>query len=767
MKYGLVLLLLAFDSFSLSAGSEEAKQFFAEHQAQISMAAKKEKLDAALALDPRNEYYRYEQLEFYSAFCYSTNWDAWIANAKEQFRRAKRFHEDFPNYRTGNRNRKFVFAFHKVFQRQPFRYIYARNNPPTAKQAKEMAELCDELRPLTRMEETRICYPFDLADGISSRKELQNYAAVVYHYSRMEFYGSQERFWQERLKGYSELLDVMEEFVRKHPDERKKVEEIGTFDWFDDLALSDGEIQTDDEASVRYLSQEIDPLLERMEQSTFPKIRAMGTRFRLYQALTRAPRDRESAFRVMEEFLKEHPGGDWLDDAYWPMTNFALSTFSNWWIQTSRLAGRLEEHYRQLRARSSPETITDLCQKEDWAGLVVRANEMREVRKCRIAELNVDNPYLNIAVAFSQSRELPDAAWRLFERMNADFDIKSRSIAELFGSSKPLQVIGLCKRGDTILLLLDQEKKFFLGVCDISLTRGMLYHLSPESSAFDGLYFGNLGAKNLAPLDCNGNLVAIALKNGDLLLYDLKKKQEHIRPLILPAPTRGIAIAGNKVYALCGQEGASKQNYLISCDFFGGHYQIHFSNVRSEKRNEFEQAVGEVNSLFARNDNELIFLLSTEKAKVFRYRIDADRLELVCDLGETAFVNRMYRDNGVLYAQSNGHGFLIHQVDPEKNRADCVLMQDCRYKGIQAPFCRSWMVQGPFARQNNLLFGAGWSTTVVDLSDPAKSPQLFMPPSGFVISGKNGAVIYFSEFRYFEIAGRTPATETLLRSPLD
>ena len=298
-------------------------------------------------------------------------------------------------------------------------------------------------------------------------------------------------------------------------------------------------------------------------------------------------------------------------------------------------------------------------------------------------------------------------------------------------------------------------RSFSIGVCDISLTRGTLYPLSPESPAFDGLYSGNLAAENLAPWDCTGTLAAIALRNGNLLLYDLERKREHILPDVLPAPARGIAIAGNKVYALCGQEEASKQNYLVSCNLSGEDYRIHFSNVRIEKKNELERAFGEVDSLFARNDNELIFLLCTQKVKVFRYRIDADRFEVVCELGKTPFHNRMYRDDGVFYAQTDGHGSLIHRVDPEKNRADCILMQDDRYKGIQAPYCRSWMVQGPFARQNDLLFGAGWYTTVVDLSDPAKSPQLFMPPSGFLISRQNGAVIYFSGFRYFEIAGRS------------
>jgi len=758
VKYRLILLLFVFGSLSLTAGPEEAERFFAEYRALTSNAAKKEKLDAALALDPMNEYYRYEELVLHSSCCYNSDWDAWIANAREQLRRAKRFHADFPNYRTDDWNRKPVFAFHRVFEREPFPYIYARSNPPTAKQAKEMAELCDELRPLVRMDLRRIWYPYDLADGISSREELENYINVVYRTCLKELFGSQERFWQESLEGYAGILDALEEFVRKYPEERQKIEITDVFFWFDELALSDGSIKTDDELSVRYLSGEIEPLLVRMEQSTFPNIRAMGTRFRLYQALVLAPRNREAALRVLEKFLETHPDGEWLTEQFWSTTNYRLNTFSNWWIQTSCLAGRLEEYYRQRKTRSFPEIVQDLFRKKDWAGLTVRADEMREVRKRRIAGLNVDNPYSNIAAAFSHSRTLPEEAWRFFEQMNADFKIESRSIAELFGSDEPIQVIGVCRRGDTIFLLLDRERKFFIGVCDIRLTRGTLYALSPEPSAFDGLYSGNLGAKNLAPWDCNGSLAAIALKNGDLLLFDLEKKQEHILPDVLPAPARGVAIAGNKVYALCGQEGTSKQNYLVSFDFSGGDYRIHFSNVRSEKKNELEHAFGEVNSLFARNDNELIFLLCAQKVNVFRYRIDADRFEPVCDLGETAFVNRMYRDDDVFYAQNDGHGFLIHRVDPEKNRADCILMQDVRYPRIQAPFCRSWMVQGPFARQHNLLFGAGiWATTAVDLSDPAKSPQLFMPPSGFVISGQGGSVIYFSEFRYFEITGRTPA----------
>lgn len=757
MKYGLVLLLLAFGSVSLSAGSEEAKRFFAEYQAQTSTAAKKEKLDAALALDPMNEYYRYEELVLYSTFCYNRDWDIWIANAREQHRRAKKFHADFPNYRTGDWNRKFVFEFHRVFQMQPFSYIYVRNNLPTAKQAKEMAELCDELRPLVRMDLKRAWFPYDLTDGISSWKELENYTSVVYRTCLMELYGSQERFWQERIEGYSEILDAMEKFVQEHPEDREKTERIGAFFWFDKMALSHGDLQTDDEVSMRYLSREIEPLLERMEQSTFPEIRAQGTRFRLYQALVQAPRNRESALRVLEEFLTQHPDGDWLSDRYGSDMRSGLNTFSNWWIQTPGLAGRLEEYDRQRRARSFVEVVQDLFRKKDWAGLTARADEMRELRKLRIANVRVDDPYYNILFLFSRSQELPGEAWRFFERMNADFDIKSRSLAELFGSTKPLQVIGLCRRENTIFLLLEQERKFFLGVSDISLTRGTLYLLSPEPSTFDGLYSRGFGPGNLAPWDCNGSLAAIALKNGDLLLYDLKEKEEHILPDVLPAPARGIAIAGDKVYALCGQNGESKQNYLISCNLSGEDYRIHFSNVRIEKKNELERAFGEVDSLFALNDNELIFLLCTRKVNVLRYRIDADRFELVCEPGETASYNRMYRDNDVFYAQTNGHGSLIHRVDPEKNRADCILMQDQRYKGIQAPFCRRWPVQGPFARRNDLLFGAGWYSSVVDLSDPAKSPQLFLPRAGFLISGRDGAVIYFCGFRYFEVAGRTGA----------
>ena len=148
----------------------EAQRFFAEYETFVKSGGKRseaaDKLNASLALQPMNQDYRYAELELYQSTCFSHDWDTWIKNIRKQLDRCKKFHADFPRYRSKDWNRKLVFNEHKVFGtgRNPFLEIYSRRRKaPTTEQKKQLIELCDELRSLARMDMKRafirIIYP--------------------------------------------------------------------------------------------------------------------------------------------------------------------------------------------------------------------------------------------------------------------------------------------------------------------------------------------------------------------------------------------------------------------------------------------------------------------------------------------------------------------------------------------------------------------------------------------------------------------------------
>jgi hypothetical protein len=750
----------------------EARRFFAEYEKHVKSSGKRieaaDKLNAALALQPMNQVYRYAELELYQSTCYSHDWNKWIKNIRKQLERCKKFHADFPDYQSKDWNRKLVFNCHKLFGtgRSPFNEIYSRRRQsPTATQKQQLVELCDELRPLARLDLKRAFYSCDLSNGLNSVKELWNYCEIIWRTNECRYYGDYAQFLCERAQAYEKPIALIRKFVKEHPGKANKANKWLTgFTSLYDVQSSNASIKNNSDDIIKHL-QNSRNLIEQLQTIPLLTARETALRLDLKRKLVSSPRNWKAMLPVFDkyyaelyklkpEIFKNRHSPEYYDG------------FFPWWTRSSKLTDERYQLFRKQKGLFSVnDEIRDLClaRKKDWPKLLSYTNEMRKQNIERIKKLKITNLYIKPAKYF-MSKSIPESspAWRFFYKMNSNFDIKPQSYEKLFDHHKPLKLRAMLKKDNNIYLVLHEgRKKFMLGIWNRKTGRRKLYPV-PSNLTEDFLLFGisegHMPIRPFTPWDADEKRIALASARGNVIIFSLAEGKWTKLEDVVPASARGLVIAGNRIYVLSSQKGhIGYENYLLSFGFNGKDYKINFSSARSSKKHQVEKFNAQPNSLFALSDAKLVFVISWRKAILFSYEIDKDRFEEVCSLPQSAFRDRIYPQGKFLYVQTYGHGSRVYRVDPAAPNSECVLIQDrSKHKlNLKDNFVRtntSWSLQGPFVFSDRFIWSAWYKPAVINRKAPKRSPQLFLPPCPFLTSDLGrGSVIYFSFYRCFSI----------------
>lgn len=305
-----------------------------------------------------------------------------------------------------------------------------------------------------------------------------------------------------------------------------------------------------------------------------------------------------------------------------------------------------------------------------------------------------------------------------------------------------------------------------LGVWNLKTGTKNLFSV-PRSLADDfflfGIREGHMPVRPCTPWDTDGKHIVLATAEGNVIIFSLAAKNWTKLEDIVPASARSLAIAGNTIYVLSSQKGhLGYENYLSSFDFRGKNYKINFSSARSYPKHQVEKLNALPNSMFALNDRELVFIMSWASVAVYLYKIESDRFERICELPQSAFKDRIYPQGKSLFIQTYGHGSRIYRVAPDSGTSECILIQDASQHKLNPKdnFVRTdtnWDLQGPFVFNDNFIWSAWYHPAVINRQSPAESPQLFLPPSPFLIASnsKRDEVIYFSFFRCFTVKPKT------------
>lgn len=453
----------------------EAQRFFAEYETYVKSGGKRsdaaDKLNAALALQPMNQDYRYAELELYQSSCFNHDWDTWIKNIRKQLDRCKKFHADFPRYRNSEWNKKMVFNEHKIFGtgRNPFSEIYSRQRTaPTAAQKQQLVRLCDELRPLLRMDFKRAFYPYDLSDGINSIKELWNYNEVIWRTNESIYYGDHAQFLRERVKAYTLMLEHVKQYVEAHPEQK-----AGIRKWFnpfgiDRLEYSNGSIKTNDDDIISYLnSTQMREFIEALQKIPLPNLRHFALLIRFKRDLVNASRTWEAAIPLIDNYytsvIRIAPdvfNGSQYSDPCWKLHE---DGFMDWWLKGYG-AKFANEHYERFRRQNNlfsiNDKITACYRRRDWTKLLSYVGFMRKQNTARIKKLKITNRFSEMTEFFaSKNLSKNSRAWRFFHQMNADFEVNPISYEQLLAWHKPLKLRAVLKKDDIVYLVLHEDRQ--------------------------------------------------------------------------------------------------------------------------------------------------------------------------------------------------------------------------------------------------------------------------------------------------------------------
>jgi len=786
-KFKLNLILLLFLQFLCMEGSEshsqtEAQRFFAEYDIHVKSGGKRskaaDKLNAALALQPMNQAYRYAELELYQSSCFSQNWDRWIKNSKKQLERCKKFHADFPKYRNRDWNKKMVFNEHKVFGtgRFPFNEIYSRQrSAPTEVQKKQLVELCNELRTLLRMDLKWNFHPYDLSDGLNSPIEVWHYGSVVWRSNRCRYYGDYAQFLRQRARAYSIFLDHVGKFVKQHPKQAAKTNKhLGFLGQLDDFNIYSGSIRINDKAIIEHLLNNT-KLIDKLQSLPLANAQKTAIQLRLRQKLVSAPRTKTSLAPIIDEYFTELY-------KFAPKTFVGQSkglmhhdAFIGWWvrggIQIARVRYKIFRNNKNLI--TSSEKIRTFCSQRDWKALLSYIDKMRNCNSQFIKQLKVANHYQNLANNFG-GHKVPSGseAMKLFEQMNRDFDVRSYNYQKMFAHPFPLFVRGVLKHKTSIYLLMQEghKNKMFLGIWNLQDQTVKLLLTPVDPYKFSGVSESHMSRRDCAPWTVGNGKVVIACNNGNVAVFSLDNNQWQLIKDVIPTPPRGVAVAGNKIFVLCGTGRKKYDNFLISFGFSGKAYTIHFSNARDDKQHNLEKLTGAVNSLITLNNNELAFLISLGyTAAVYRYQLTTGSFKRICTLPVSSYEDRLYFQNGKLYCLTDGHGSRIYRINPTDGSFVCTMIQDnFRYKinPKDTPLLlkTNWDLQGPFVFDKEFLWSAYYNPAVVSWKLPKQSLQLFLPNSPFLTRGvEQNSVIYFSFSHCFVVKPKLEQSKKVRR----
>ncbi len=742
MKNTLIILLCCLTS--LVPGGEAA-QYFAEYREALKNGVKHgeayPKLQAAIALEPGNVAYRYEELKCQARITGSLGWEQCIPRLYEDLARIERFKQDFPDCK------KPLYG-HETIQYDStngLRYI-------TDEQRKRMGKFLDIYRPLNYEEMKKIWYPHDLSDGINDFKELEHYSDCVIIGHRFSYYCDYKRWYEGRYRVELEFLKQATEFARKNPDQMAKIEAIVQQHNMTDL----GQMREETElfGKIKNYLKSTDEYIELAEKGPFKSTKRFALQLRYMRKLGELPPDREQiAACLMEYFAEDHKLNPlkYRRRDYRPHLGFAMITMISFQVHETRFVYKcLDRYLESLPEGTAWETVENIISRLHYAGATVDEllPYVAELQKNSLKRFH-DNPLANTY----QSIPVLNSA-EFFKAVNGAFEIDYGKYQDFTGTAKVLACVGAVQSGDRIFLVLiekEEDSRFpttsYLGELNSSFVRKIPL---ARKELVRGSY---TPWDEKVPMAVSDDYIVV---NGadKIAVYDRKAESWQVIDDILSDPVLDMVIAQGRIYILCGGVRQDIPASLISMLPDGSQRKTHFNNARSEKKSEPDGLKGMYSSLTVLNDNELAFLLTDvyKKSGIFKLKIDEDKIERLATIPDAAR-SYMGKRGKYLYPLGHGGGYNIYRVDSETGNVQCLLTTVsgdktetlCHLEGGYG----IWLSY-PYMVIGNRVWVGGNFPAVFDLDDPEKSPFLLVPRSSFMFEA-SGEMIYLNYYHYFRI----------------
>ncbi len=756
MRYCLLLTLFVFPWLN---HANEASQLFQEYKELSKKGWGSEeattKLFAAVALEPGNETYRFEELRIRAGFIHRVPAEKLAAELNAQLERLNKFRADFPESKG------------RASEVLDCSVIGGPTPQLSLSQLAEIAPFCRKIRQIRYEEGQKKGLPYDLSDGINSLQELRNANFGASQMRNFSLYADYAEWLRGRYQYYMELLRHANEFMKKNPELQKEAEKSFGCSSLADVVFLNYKHEKD-QFIIDYL-QNIDEFLKLADESPSRRVKVDALTLKLMRETVKGPRSAEHATACLDRFFAEL--NELAPDIIKPDSNvpgsgrplklvfFSVNHFYGWWLQAPDLPEKQFAHFQAQTSKTIGwSEIAEMVQKKDLQGISEHPQVVRQHNYERICgkdnriftaliDLIMEEP--RTGASLHKLPALSELQKKLFRELNADFDIKWKTYREIFKYKDELQLAAAAQNEDEVYLLLKQySDRMWLGNPDKAKDGLLEVPLKADEFSRKSM---SLDARRNPAFIATSEYFVVAGKEK-LAVYNRPAKAWRIFDDVISEPVSSMAIAEGRLYLFCsGQEESAS---MTSLRLDGTDRKLHFGSARQTAQNILDGRLGELNYAFTISDTELIFLLSEPgKSTICRYRIDGDKFEEVV---KTELMNGiLWHQREKWYLNGFAHsGEGIYEVDLSTGQLTWLFSQflyGLKEPGPKTRINGNTVISGPFQFKDGYLWSGYREPAAIKLDAPETSPLLLLPPTAYIIDNPDGGVQYFTLHRRIQI----------------
>lgn len=755
------LLALPAASPVAAQAQAEAQKFYHACQNAPTREEALRKAQAAVALAPDNETYRYAEISASAFKLYHPGRPECLEEARKLFAMLRAFQADFPGtalpYFSDEVRQNFAslgitnaFCLEEALTRGRDEKVIQLEQL-----SKDIEAFYAEIRPLARQDLRRHPqYAFDFTDGLSA-DDTRNFRQCLHQFYFMyRLYADLDAWVRDYISDYQLLLRQMEQENLRRPYLRQKYQE---------MFLPYHQFLRDAPVEFRRFLERDQTFLDYLESSSLPFGRANALELRTVLKLLKNSYRADQMTPTMMSFfaaLEAIWPGCFTGDTAWKRILgegcFAILAEQHYHLPGNHAATCLDQYLG--RPEPPLEALLDHASRGngDDAAIEPLLRQMPSLHAWKsryLTEYKIANALRDLSYALWEKpfftrpdqreryvHQLTPRQRELLLAMNRPLGLEFGRFEDALPNDSPLVCCHACQDGENVLLFLGQAggypetpKAVLASVAPDGTMRKLPYAVPFDARAVS---YGDADAYNRYGLSCDQRLIALA-NHWEVVVVERASGQgrtfRHEASQLA-----GLTIQNDRIYILGNR-------MFQSMDGNGEKRKIHFSQQRADKLNDLDRS-GRAHDLTAIGNGRLLFKVAHDlpksasaKEEIWLYDSADDSLRRVLELPP--------RKN---YALTSVQG-IPFLVEAQKQRS-LVHRLDCRdwrlHAVAQPPPADKWRrarhyLNGedgngptayPFILEDHVLWRGGLYPAVVNLTEPDKSPLLWLPTTRAVFA---------------------------------
>ena len=734
----------------------EFRFFYIRHHFRLA----RQKLDAAIVLDPNNVEFRLAHMALNQRMVSAKDYRQLLKICWKNLEHARELELEFPKYQGP------LYTHPKCFPLPRFQIGATRQD------FAEWAQWAEIFRPKYEKELRRLGPRFDLSDGINTWKEWQNYNQYCKLMVRFELYYDLDKWQKINLKRALEHLEKGRELSIKYPEQcAPKSFDTESFRYFAAICHLTSALKIQPTNFGRPAMEPAvlgsEEYIRRASEHPLLQYRIDALQLELLRQTIVHHYDPLSFEKDMQEYcnkaknidanlfnqIRVHELGDFLGFSHGPYYKIA-KRIKGETLSTECNPNEVESLFHAIQSISDP---TEKARK-----FIELSNDLLEYKKLAFSDadpsqrvnVNIRKLLFDLAFLFVKEAYLHNnqSCKDALDILNQQVDISRIAGTSEFVSNVPANESvtiqnALYRRGVVYLLFRRQinmnggiKETWRIGQLD--MTSGQIHPITNWTPEAESPMNRNRGRR--PPFDLEGNTAVIA---GNSAIYVITMNDRICREIKeLPANTvMGVVLLQNRLYAFVGQANPERKDspiyntMLLSFAPDGSDRQLHISTGRDDRKNSLDSSspFSVYNMIADRARNRLLFnakfITKTSMPGLWEYEIETNSSRGLIPAGKNYRINSsMTGIDNTVFCSYNENDFYI--FDMSANHANLFFSRSNK----KARYCLAdkFPVKGIdtspsfFCRANQIWFGGDKTVVMLTLPDIGCSPLIFMPPSG-------------------------------------